>query len=172
MNTGQLLLTLGGMFLLALVVLRVNNTFLNTNDVMLNTKFGVLAVSLGTSVIEEASGKKFDCNTDTTSVDNVSELTAPGGLGPKTGEYYPDFNDFDDFNGYKRRDSSMPSAVFDISCRVCYVEPNGSSIVEVYSHPTWHKKIEVTVTSPSMKKADGSLDTIKLAAIYSYWFAR
>ena len=171
MNTGQMLLTIGAMILLSAIVLRVNNNFLTTNDVMMDSKFGVLAVSLAQSIIEEANNKAFDEHTDGNPIHDVSLLTSPDSLGEDS-EVYPNFNDFDDFNGYKRRDSSMPSAVFDISCRVCYVEPNGSSIVEVYSHPTWHKKIEVTVTSPSMKKADGSLDTIKLAAIYSYWFAR
>jgi hypothetical protein len=171
MNSGQLLLTLGAMFILALVVLRVNNTFLTTNDVMLNTKFGVLAVSLGTSVIEEASGKKFDNNTDTTSIDDVNLLTSPSNLRPESGEVYPDYNDFDDYNGFTKVDSTMPSAVFNISCRVCYVEPSGSSIVEV-THKTWFKKIEVTITSPFWKKSDGSLETVVASSIYSYWYSR
>ena len=171
MNTGQLLITLGAMFILALVVLRVNNTFLSTTDIMSNTKFGVLAVSLGTSIIEEACGKKFDSATDTTSISDVGLLTAPTGLGPKYGEVYPNFNDFDDFNNYTRVDSSMPSAAFNISCKVCYVEPSGGKIVEVNKR-TWHKKIEVTVTSRSLTKYTGVQDTVKLSTIYSYWFAR
>ncbi|MCX6150996.1 MAG: hypothetical protein NTX22_10760 [Ignavibacteriales bacterium] len=173
MNTGQLLLTVGGMFLLAMVILRVNNNFLLTNKIMLNTKFGVLAVSLGTSVVEEASGKKFDAATDTTSISDMNLLTSPGSLGPKSGEVYPNFSDFDDFNGFTKVDSTMPSAIFYIKCRVCYVEPNTTSgkIVEVNKR-TWHKKIEVRVTSPSMVDARGIKDTVKLSSIYSYWFAR
>jgi hypothetical protein len=164
-------MTLGSMFILAMVVLRVNNTFLSTSDVMYNTKFGVLAVSLGSSVIEDASGKAFDAQTDTTSITDVNLLTAHTGLGPKSGEYYPHFNDFDDFNGFTKTDSTMPSAVFNVSCRVCYVEVSGSAIVEV-SKKTWHKKIEITVTSPSWKRVDGTLESVKLSSIYSYWFAR
>jgi hypothetical protein len=171
MNTGQLLLTMGAMFILALVVLRVNNTFLSTTDVMSNTKFGVLAVSLGTSIIEEACGKKFDTATDTTSISNVSLLTDPSGLGPKYGEVYPNFNDFDDFNNYTRVDSSMPSAVFSISCKVHYVDITGSNIVEV-NKKTWHKKIDVMVTSRSFTKSSGIQDTVRLSSIFSYWFAR
>lgn len=171
MNSGQLLLTLGAMFILALVVVRVNNTFLTTNDVMLNTKFGVLAVSLCTSVIEEACGKKFDNNTDTTSIDDVNLLTPPSVLGPESGEVYPNYNDFDDFDGYTRVDSTMPSAIFNILCRVCYVEPSGSSIIEV-THKTWFKKIEITVTSPFWKKTDGTPEMVVTSTIYSYWYAR
>jgi hypothetical protein len=167
MNTGQLLLTIGSMFILALVVLRVNNTFLSTSDIMFNSKFGVLAVSLGTSVIEEASGKAFDTKTDTASVTSTNLLTLANNLGPETGETYPHFNDFDDYNGLTKADSTMPSAVFNISCRVCYVIPNGTAITET-STRQWHKKIEVTVTSPSWKKDDGTPQSIVLSSIYSY----
>jgi len=170
MNTGQLILTMGGMFLLALLVLRVNNNFLRTSDIMYSTKYGVLAISLATSIIEEASGKKFDANTDTTSIDDVADLTAPTGLGPKYGEIYPFFNDFDDFNRFTKTDSTLPSAKFDIKCRVVYVEPSGNKIIEVNKR-TWFKKLDVFVTSKSMKS--GSVqDTVKLSTVFSYWFAR
>ncbi len=170
MNTGQLLLTMGGMFLLALVVLRVNNNFLRTSDIMYNTKYGVLAVSLATSVIEEANGKKFDANTDTSAVEDESYLTSPSGLGPKYGEVYPNFNDFDDFNNYTKTDSTLPSAVFNIKCRVVYMEPSGNKLIEVNKR-TWYKKLEVMVTSKAMKST-GQQDTVKLSSVYSYWFAR
>ena len=170
MNTGQLLLTMGGMFLLAMVVLRVNNNFLRTSDIMYSTKYGVLATSLATSIIEEASGKKFDAYTDTTSLDDVADLTAPASLGHAWGEQYPFFNDFDDYNNFTKTDSTLPSAKFNIRCRVVYVEPSGNKIVEVNKR-TWYKKLEVMVTSQSMKTGNRQ-DTIKLSTMFSYWFAR
>lgn len=164
MNTGQLLLTLCGMFLLSMVILRTNNSFLSTGDVMYNTKFGVLAVSIGTSLIEEANSKSFDSVTDTNSVNDVSLLTAPSSMGKEAGEIYPNFNDFDDYNNYKRTDTSMPAATFNISCKVGYVQPSNPDVF--VNQKTWHKRIIVTVTSPSMH------DTVRMSSIFSYWFFR
>lgn len=164
MNSGQLFLTIGGMFLLALLVLRMNTTFMSTGDVMYNTKYGVLAVSLGTSMIEEANSKSFDCSTDTNSVSSLAAITDPVSLGPEAGETLVTFNDFDDFNNYERVDSTMPSAVFTIRCKVGYINPASPDVF--VSQKTWHKKIQVTVTSPSMQ------DTVRLSSVFSYWFFR
>ncbi|MDP4174030.1 MAG: hypothetical protein Q8933_08695 [Bacteroidota bacterium] len=164
MNTGQLLLTLGGMFLLSMVILRTNTTFLSTGNVMYNTKFGVLATSLGTSMIEEANSKAFDAATDTNSVSSLTSLTSPSGLGPAWGEVYPNFNDFDDYNNYTRIDSTMPSAVFKITCKVGYVLPTNPDVF--VNQKTWNKRILVTVTSPSMN------DTVRMSSVFSYWFFR
>jgi hypothetical protein len=172
MNTGQLLLTIGGMFLLAMLVLRVNKTYLCTSDIMYNSKYGILATSVATSFMEEASSKQFDNKTkqDCTSTDS---LTAANKLGPETGEVYPNFDDFDDYNSLNRTDNSMPSAVFNISCRVCYVQPNlGTGQLTEVTSKTWYKKLEVTVTSPSWKKSNGTLEQLTLSFISSYWYER
>ncbi|MGE5432256.1 MAG: hypothetical protein ACM3QX_14335 [Syntrophomonadaceae bacterium] len=164
MNSGQLFLTIGGMFLLSMLVLRMNTTFMSTGDVMYNTKYGVLAVSLGTSMIEEANSKSFDCNTDTNSVSALTQITEPVSLGPEAGETSETFDDFDDYNNYLRVDSTMPSAVFTIRCKVGYVDPANPDVF--VNQKTWHKRIQVTVTSPSMQ------DTVRLSSIFSYWFFR
>jgi hypothetical protein len=164
MNTGQSLITIGAMMLLALTVLRVNGSIMGTDTVLYNTKFGVLAVSLATSVIEEANKKCFDEADTADAVSNINLLTAPGSLGPSVGEKYPHFDDFDDFNGYKDTVTNLPSAVFDVSCQVCYVNPANPDVAS--ASRTWHKKITVTVTSPSMT------DTFRLSSIFSYWYFR
>lgn len=167
MNTGQMLITIAALMLLSLVILRVNNSFFSTSSVMLDTKFGVLAVSLATSIIEEANSKAFDKATDTTSVSLTTSLTPVAYLGPETGEAYPNFNDFDDFNGYNRStvgDTTFQSAVFNASSVVRYINPGNPDVNA--SSTTWHKKIIVTVTSPSMA------DTIRLSSIFSYWYFR
>ena len=154
------MITMAAMMLLSLVILRVNNGFLNTNGVLLETKFGVLGVSLATSVMEEASGKAFDENTDSNTVTNVNDLSS---IGPD-GEIYPNFDDFDDFDGYLKVIDTMPSAVFEITCKVDYVKtdsPESST-----HHKTWNKKLTVTVSSPS------STDTIRMSTIYSYFYYR
>ncbi len=74
MNTGQMMLTIGALILLSLVVLRVNNGFLNTNSVLIDSKLGVLATSVATSIIEEATGKAFDEKTDGASVSKTNRF--------------------------------------------------------------------------------------------------
>ncbi len=161
MSTGQMMITLGAMFLLSLVVLRVTNGFLNTNSVLMESKFGVLGVSLATSVIEEAMGMAFDENTaDSGTAYVLSDLSAIG----NDSELNSDFDDFDDFDNYSETISNMPSAKFNVFCRVGYINPNTP---EVYSaSKTWHKKLTVQITTPS------SNDTIEMSTVYSYFYYR
>lgn len=165
MNTGQMILSIGALLLLALTVLRVNNTILQTDSVMMDSKFGILATSIATSFIEKASKKAFDANTFDDAVSSLSGLTAANGLGPASGETTPEtFNDFDDFNGYNEQISNLPSAVFDVSCEVCYVAPTNPD--GVLNTQSWNKRMTVKVSSKS------SQDTIKISTIYSYWHFR
>jgi hypothetical protein len=128
---------------------------------MYESKFGVLATSLATSIIEEANNKAFDEITIGNPIADSTLLTIKDSLG-REGEVYPDFDDIDDFNGYTRTVDNLPSAVFDISCVVHYINP--PNLESISSTQTWHKKIMVTVSSPF------SQDTVKLSSIYSYWF--
>ena len=161
MNTGQMLLTIGAMILLSTLILRVNNNFAGNTDTVYNSKFAILASSVGASVIEEAMGKAFDENTIDAPISSPNALTTPAKLGPESGENYPNFDDFDDYNKYTKIDSTMPSAIFKIVCSVSYVNPTTPNINSGSS--TWTKKISVTVTSISMK------DTVRLSSLFSYW---
>lgn len=164
MNTGQMLITIAALMLLSLVILRVNNNFLSTNTVLMENKFGVLAVSLATSTLEEAKGKAFDHNTDTLAVTDLTQLSS---LGPESGETEPYFNDFDDYDGFVKlteNDSSYYPAPFKIECDVVYINPNNPDVAS--ASKTWHKKLTVTVTSDFMQ------DTVVLSSIYSYFYFR
>ncbi len=168
MNTSQMLITLGALILLSLVILRVNRSFLTTDSVLLDSKIDVLAVSAATSVLEEANGKAFDENTDTTSISNVNLLSST--LGPEPGETYPNFDDFDDFDGLTKIDSTNPIAKFIITCKVNYVQPPNLDVN--VTTKTWHKKLTVYVTSPSMLGHDDKQDTLKMSTVFSYWYFR
>jgi hypothetical protein len=164
MNSGHMLLSMGAMMLLSTILLGVNSNILNTGSTLDETKFGILATSLGTSIIEEANSKAFDLATVSDAVSDLSALTEPNGLGPASGEVYPFFNDVDDFNGLSRIIATMPSAVFKESCAVHYVSANNPSVI--VNTKTWHKRVDVFITSPSIK------DTIKLSSVTSYWYFR
>jgi hypothetical protein len=162
MNTGQTMMTMCAMMLLSAIMLRVNTSNLSNESVRDQAQYGVLATSIATSIIEEAQSKSFDHNTDTNSVKLLTQLSSI--LGPEGGETEETFNDFDDYDGFTRRDSTMPSAIFDIACEVVYIS---SSNIEGFSTSrTWHKKMNVIISSPF------SPDTFRTSSIFSYWFFR
>lgn len=162
MNTGQMLLTVGALILLSSMIFRFNRAVMTSDEVMYNSKFNVLAASLSTSLIEEARGKAFDQETDSNSVTKTDELSAT--LGPDYGEAYPNFNDFDDFDGFIKVDSTMPSAVFYVTSKVSYIQSKNP--IEKTKNRTWHKMITVTVMSSSMK------DPVEMSSTFSYWYFR
>ncbi len=55
----------------------------------------------------------------------------------------------------------MPTAIFNIACKVNYVDDN--NLDGISTTQTFHKKITVKVWSNSMQ------DTVVMSSIYSYW---
>jgi hypothetical protein len=166
MNTGQMIMALGAMLLLSVIMLRVNTANLTNETIRDDAQYGVLATSIATSIIEEAQSKAFDEKTDTMNVTTLTQLSSV--LGPETGETESTFDDFDDYNNFTKRDSTMPSAIFDISCQVVYVDPG--NIEGSTSNRTWNKKLIVTITRPI--SADSSVLALRTASIFSYWYFR
>lgn len=158
MNLGQSLFAIGALMLLSLNIMSVNTRILGTDQVALNSKIGVLATSIGTSTIEEASKLAFDENSKDDGVSSVSSLTSS--LGQETTGV---FDDFDDYNGYVQKDTIF-SIPFTSKCTVNYINPNnpnGST-----SSQTWHKKLTIRISSTF------SQDTLEMSTIYSYWYFR
>lgn len=157
MNLGQSLYAIGAMMILSLIVLRMNNTILTTDDVVLESKLGVLATSIGTSMIEEASKLPFDENTKVNPVVNTTSLTNSPFVREVTGV----FDDFDDFHNHT--DSTIIYTIpFYSRCTVNYItdgNPNGSTNTK-----TWHKKLTIRITTPFSPG-----DTTTFSTIYSYW---
>ena len=148
--------------MLSTIMLRVNTLNLETDTIRYEAQFGVLATSLGTSIIEEAKGLAFDESTVTGAANDLTDLTLTPGK--ESGETRATFDDFDDFNNYSEIDSTMPSARFSISCSVKYVDVPDVNVPS--AGRTWNKKITVLVTSESMR------DTVRLESVYSYWYFR
>lgn len=175
MNTGQMLITIGAIFLLTMVILTTNRGLVTTNATMIDNRYGILATSLATSMIEKATGKAFDHNTDTTAINDVNLLTNVSALGIETGESRnspEDFNDFDDYNCFITNpkldtvafEGTNRKIIFKTFCRVDYIRTSNPN--SAWNQKTWHKRMIVRVISPEMT------DTIKLSTIYSYWYFR
>ena len=167
MNTGQTMLTLLAMMLLTLLSVRMNSSVLQTQETMQNSKFGLAAISLATSIIENANKLAFDEVTIDSSLTSTSGLTSIGQLGVDGVEHAnkpPDFNDFDDYNNFVYDEKALASANYNISCSVCYVNPTTPNVAA--TSPTFNKKLTVSVSSVSMQ------DTVRISTIFSYWYFR
>jgi hypothetical protein len=166
MTSIQMILALGAMILLTILIMNVNKNSLSVEDVMYDSNFGITATSIASSVIEDASKKRFDniFYVDSNTVYDVNDFTPAADLGVDSGEVITDpktFNDFDDYDNYATVDSTMPSAVFNVLCKVNYV--NDTALDDSTNAQTFHKKITVKVWSRSMR------DTMRMSSIYSYW---
>jgi hypothetical protein len=198
MNLGQMMMVVGAIVMLGVLILNTNSTIYQTNDIMYTSEFGVTAISISTSLVEEAMGKMFDkvvADSNSAALLDSTLLTLPGSLGPDPveNESYrasvagtKDFDDFDDFNNLKIcYHSEVPADVdatpgylqitvpgirakYYVTCTVTYVNPPNLDVPYAVRQ-TWHKKITVTVTSPSATGITGKPDTLAYPAIMSYW---
>ncbi|MCK9209667.1 MAG: hypothetical protein M0P61_02400 [Ignavibacteriaceae bacterium] len=167
MNTGQTMLTVLAMMMLTLLSVRMNSALLQTQETMQNSKFGLAAISLATSVIEKANKLSFDEVTVDSAITNTNALTPIiklGVDGVENANKPPDFNDFDDYNNYQYDERTLASAYYHISCKVSYINPLTPNVDA--SSPTFHKKLTVSVSSVSMQ------DTVRISTIFSYWYFR
>ncbi|MBN2008341.1 hypothetical protein JW960_03225 [candidate division KSB1 bacterium] len=164
MNTGQTILAVGAIFLMSFTIINVHRALTVNEGVLHQTRFGLEAVSLVTSIIEEASQLPFDeVSWDSTTLSkDVDDLTRHWLLGPESGETdYATFDDFDDFNGYTFSDTTLQN-IYNISCDVFYISPDHPNLKE--HNRTLYKRITVTVTSPS------TADTLSMSYIHGYWY--
>lgn len=165
MNTGQSMFTLLAMMMLTTISTRVNENILRSDEISSNSKYALTAISLITSVVEDANRAAYDENSTAGALSNVNQLTVPARFGLDAGETdYIHFDDIDDFHEYTFSDSTMQTAVFNGWCKVEYVDEN--NLERFTSNRSWHKKLTVYCTSGLMK------DTMQLSSIYSYWVFR
>ena len=162
-----MLLTTAAMVLLGLTVLTINRTFNQQGVVLEQTEVGVYAISLGTSIVEEASGMAFDQATVDNSVTTASSLSNT--LGPETGETTTppstaNFNDFDDFNGLIMGTKIAGVDSFTVKCKVYYIDPSAPEVKT--STRTFFKRLDVKVNGTV------STDTVKMSYIFSYFIFR
>jgi len=169
MGTGQMLITVGAMILLSIIILSVNQGYILNNEVMLDSKFDLLAISLAISIVEDANGLAFDQRT--TGGNTVMTTSQLSSIGHGSSEYYIDrehtnFNDFDDYDGLHivYNDTTLRSAIYNIDCQVGYISDANPNVFT--SSKTWFKKLDVMISSPSMT------DTIRMSTVMSYFYFR
>jgi len=161
MNSGHMLLTIAGVFLLSNLILNVHKA--NTNRMLANyTSESVIDASgLAQSIIDMIQSKAFDENTVNGPVWLPDSLTSVINLGAESGEYqHTEFDDIDDYNKYSATVSLERMGDFNINVNDFYVSTLNPQIKS--STPTYSKKIELSITNYSL------LDTLKYHHIVSY----
>lgn len=159
MSSTQTLLTIGAMMILALVALRFNSAMITSQNTDLSNKVYLTAFSLADNVIEEAKVKNFDQTTINFPTTNPATLSSV--LGRDGSEVYPDFNDVDDFNGFKDTITAPYFETYYIDCYVHYVTAANQD--QISAAQTFYKKLIVTVRSPYLT----SPDSVSLSYIFT-----
>lgn len=175
MGTGQMMLTLAAFMLLGVVILSVNTGLMQVNTTMNNSRVDIMAVSLATSIMEDATGIAFDENTTAAAITSTTPLTASSSLGLDGSENRNNpvgFDDFDDYNCYRtvaKLDTviipgTTKKFIFNTFCAVDYVDPNNPD--NSTTSKTYFKKIKLRVFTPGMD------DTVRMSTVYGYWYFR
>lgn len=178
MNTGQMLLTTLAIVLLGTTVITINRASLQHGTILQQTQIGVYAISLATSIIEEASGKAFDQNTDNNVQALPSGMTSAGSLGAESGETTNPpstvlFNDFDDYNNLTKVDTVSGVDMFTTKVKVYYVSDANPNLM--VTSPTFFKRMDVIVLPSGLSDTSrlkfglATGDTIKMSYIFSYF---
>jgi len=186
MGSHQMILTVLAMLLLSITILTVNRQTLTTNDTMMSSRYGLMALSLANTIIQDASGLAFDESTAVqgSSVTNLSQLTASTALGlDGTAELASNpntFDDFDDYNCYRTTPKTdvividatttpNKTMTFYSICKVDYVDGNNPN--NIMTTQTWHKRLSISVFSNDLKDPwTGLADTLRLSTVYSYYY--
>ena len=178
MGTGQMLMVILALSLLAIVSLNLNTLLIGKTSSMLEIEANVNGIALGQSMLDEALSASYDAVTaDGTKIYDSTKFTPANSLGPSSAESgnvpLPDslplpapntmpnvdlvyksakyYNDVDDYNGYKRIAFTPTMATFYILDTVVYVTEANPD--QVSTHRTFYKKVIVTVRHRNMVPA-------------------
>jgi hypothetical protein len=151
MNSGQMMMVLGAAIMFSLLTLSTNRGIINSTRTISESEQVLTATQLGDGMIAEIISKAFDAATADTFITNLNLLTAPGSLGPRSDEVYPNFNDVDDYHRLIRNINTPRMGVFCVECDVCYV--NDLNPNQVVWSKTAMKRIKVTVSQQNLPKS-------------------
>lgn len=165
MNTGQMMLGIVAMALVTIVTLNLNRGSMSTQDSLIYNKSFILATTVAQSVIDEIQSKKFDEEiVKGTKIYSANDFSSK--LGKESGEAYPNFDDIDDYNGFKRSDTIPQMGVFNISVNIKYLTDD---LVQTNSQ-TYNKNVTIQIESPSfINFYTNAKDTVVISTLLSHW---
>jgi hypothetical protein len=149
MTTGQMFLTIGGIFLLSLLVINVNKATSNRITTIYSNEAVIEATAIAEGIFEDIQTKSFDEQTISEAITDSSLLTASGSLGPESGENSVlKFDDVDDYNKYNITNTINLMGNFDVNVSVNYVDQ--ADLSQKSSNPTFLKRVTVTVDNNNL----------------------
>ena len=151
----DLILTVGATILFSVLVYNTHSNIILSTEKTIQTEYLNTAIDLSETLMMEIISKSFDEKTINATPD-ISSLSSKLG---KDGEVYPDFDDLDDYNGYKVSIKTKYSDSFTSEVKVQYVNPDNYS---PSSTQTSMKKITISTYAPSL------VDTVIIDFYSSY----
>ena len=154
MSTGQMALVIGALMLFGIVKSNFQSAVIHNTDIIGSNREMQNAITISRGIFDEIQRRAYDVACVNKKVVRLSDLSS---IGPASGEYYPAFNDVDDFNGSVfispapgANLNATPRALrstegFTVRVRVDYVDPNNPETVTVSR--TWAKRVTITVTN-------------------------
>jgi len=150
----EVLQTMAAMIIFSMILMNANSLIHRNSMIQIDGELEQEVISLGQEIIEEARSKSFDqvtVNAAAPPADIPGGFTAPGNLGPDSGEIHRSyFNDFDDYNGFN---DTFTTAHGDFGVRVEVFYVDGTNFQKI-SSPSTFKKIEVTIVSEFLRSGD------------------
>ena len=174
MSTGQIMMTIFALLLLATITTNFYSIVGTTGDDISNGQDDILATAVSASWAQMAQGLAFDNVTDTSDIafQNPSVLTSSAALGVEPGENKDSvstFNDFDDFNGaVLQKPAGSASRIFTTRFTVSYVDPANINVIVPVR--TFVKRMDlVTWRSFPPTHASEMIDTLRTSIVFGYF---
>lgn len=157
----DVLYVMAAVVLFSILATNSNAAFVRNSNLQVESELEYNAIAVAQSIIDEARVKPYDendVNNDPNEVDDdMPTFSQPSALGPETGESYPFYDDFDDFDGLTiTRNTGYGE--YDVSVVVVYLNPLNLSVST--SVTTIKKRMTVTVSHENLPN-DVSLTFIR-----------
>lgn len=157
----QTFLVIGSLAALTYTSLNINNKISTQTTWELNNEAMFSGTGIGQSLLEEIELKAFDERTISSRINTTDSLTTTAALGIESGEsILTTFDDFDDYNGYIKRDTLNRLGVFSAEIEVYYVNTMSPDVRS--ESRTFSKRVNVYVSNKYL------LDTLVFVKIASY----
>ncbi len=167
MGTGQTMLVLVALVILATITISSNKLIIDQSETVQGSEAMITGTAIGQTEIEEATEKYFDGRVlPPLTTDTVSTFTPPSQFGSEPGYIAGDpstFDDIDNYNGYTDTVSTPRLGDFITTDSVYYVTETAPDVNA--GTQTFFKRIDVTVQNPYLATPNHS---IELSAIVSY----
>ncbi len=157
-DISEILYVLAAVLVFGLFANTINRSMVNTTEMTVESEVEYNGISMAQGIIEDARVRVFDKvvtfrperlmdpKIPHTSIPEA--FTNPESLGPESGEVYPNFNDFDDYNNLNIS-RATGYGTYTITATVFYVQA-GSPTVNA-NQKTSLKRLQVTVNHPDMR---------------------